>query len=84
MGYYSSELLSINRILSWVQKLKNMSDKKILKSTTDSKKTWNFSKGNVQLNFTLSVDVKQDMKDFLECLRAGIEAVENELKTIKK
>ena len=36
-------------------------------------------KGGVTLDFTLRVDVKTELKDFLECLQAAVNEVEREI-----
>ena len=48
----------------------------------DSKvnKDFSYSKGKVQLNFTLRTDIKNELKDFLECLKVAQKEVEIELK----
>ena len=48
----------------------------------DSKvnKDFSYSKGKVQLNFTLRTDIKNELKDFLECLKVAQKEVESELK----
>jgi hypothetical protein len=49
---------------------------------TDNKTTKNFSysKGKVSLTFTLRIDVKNELKDFLELLKVAQKEVEEELK----
>lgn len=49
---------------------------------TDNKTTKNFSytKGKVSLNFTLRIDIKNELKDFLELLKVAQKEVESELK----
>jgi hypothetical protein len=54
-------------------------NKNVLQSTNTESKTWNFSKGNVQLNFSLRVDIKEEMKAFAELLATAKVAVEDEL-----
>jgi hypothetical protein len=48
-----------------------MDKKKILQRDQTESKTFTYSKGGVVLNFTLRVDIKQEMKDFIECLEAA-------------
>lgn len=42
-------------------------------------RTFEYQKGGVSLNFTLNIEVKTDLKDFVECLKAGVEDVEKVL-----
>lgn len=58
--------------------------KTILEQTKESRKTWNFKKGNATLNFTLRVDIQQDMKDFVELLERSVEEVKKEIEATKK
>ena len=58
-----------------------MANKKQLISTNKEQKTWNLQKGDVQLNFTLRVDIKEEMKNFLEILESATESIKEELKT---
>ena len=51
-----------------------------LQSSNETKKTFNFSKGSVSLSFTLRVDIKTELKDFLELLKASQLEIENQLK----
>ncbi len=50
--------------------------------TSDSKtnKNFNYTKGKVSLSFTLRIDIKNELKDFLELLKVATEEVEEELK----
>ena len=57
-----------------------MFNKKQLQTSNETKKTFNFSKGNVSLSFTLRVDIKTELNDFLELLKASQLEVENQLK----
>lgn len=50
-------------------------DKKILTREHVESKTFSYKKGTVQLSFTLRVDVKQELKDFTECLEAALKDV---------
>jgi len=56
-----------------------MSNKKIITSSNTESKDWNFAKGNVQLNFKLRVDIKEEMKSFVELLKIAQASVEAEL-----
>jgi hypothetical protein len=56
-----------------------MSNKKIITSSNTESKDWNFAKGNVQLNFKLRVDIKEEMKSFVELLKTAQASVEAEL-----
>lgn len=55
-------------------------DAKILKKEQTQSKTFSYSKGRVNLNLTVRVDIKQELKDLLECLLAATHDVEDELK----
>ena len=43
------------------------------------RKTFNFAKGKTTLNFILRTDIKNELKDFKQCLEAALSEVENEL-----
>lgn len=58
-------------------------DKKVLQKSSNESKSYQYQKGNVSLNFTLRSDIKQEMKDFIEILKAGIKDVEEQLLKIK-
>ena len=53
--------------------------KKILERSNTESKTFNYVKGDVSLNFTLRTDIKQQLKDFLECLEVAVKEVKEEL-----
>jgi len=55
----------------------------IIKKDHVQNKTFYYSKGEVNLNFTLRVDIKTQLKDFLEILKVSIKDVEEEIKNIK-
>jgi len=55
----------------------------IIKKDHVQNKTFNYSKGEVNLDFTLRVDIKTQLKDFLEILKVSIKDVEEEIKNIK-
>lgn len=42
-------------------------------------KSYKFSKGNINLNFSLRLDTKSELKDFLELLETAIQEVESDL-----
>jgi len=52
---------------------------KIQNNSTTSK-NFNYSKGTVQLAFTLRTDTKDQLKDFAEILKVALEEVNEELK----
>lgn len=56
-----------------------MFQKNFLKIEKTTSKSFSYSKGNVNLSFTLRVDVKQDLKDFFECLKVAIKEVNEEI-----
>jgi len=45
---------------------------------------WEFKRGHLTLSYSLDIDVKTDLKDWIELLKAGIEATEKELAKFKK
>ena len=49
---------------------------------TDSKQ-FAYSRNGVNLSFTLRVDIKQELKDFLELLKTAVVEVETEIKNVK-
>jgi len=61
--------------------MKNQKD--ILRTTSTLSKTFDYSKGNCNLNFSLRTDIKTELKDFLEILKYAIKEVEELTKTKK-
>jgi len=55
----------------------------LLKKENTTAKTFNYSLGKVKLGFTLRVDIKQELKDFLQCLESAEKEVKEELKNFK-
>lgn len=55
---------------------------KFLQRDHVQRKTFNYKKANVNLDFTLRVDIKQELKDFLECLEAATADVKKEIESI--
>jgi len=51
-----------------------------IKSDNKTTKNFTYSKGKVSLNFALRIDVKNELKDFLELLKVAQKEVEEELK----
>ena len=56
-----------------------MSNKKLLIKNHIENKSFNFSKGNVNLSFTLRIDIKSELQDFKELLEQAIIDVDKEL-----
>lgn len=59
-----------------------MSDKNIKNVTQrdhTQQRNFGYKRNNVQLAFTLRVDIKQELKDFLELLKVATEEVTAEL-----
>jgi hypothetical protein len=59
-----------------------MGEKILKKQHTDSR-AFSYAKGNVQLNFTLRTDIKQELKDFKEVLQAALVDVDAEIEAKK-
>lgn len=57
-----------------------MANKNTMDKTSKTTKTWEYSQGHMNLKFDVSVDVKTDMVDFLECLKAAVSDLEEEIK----
>lgn len=57
----------------------NMSLFNKIKKNNTTQKTFSYSKGEVTLNFTLSVDTKDELKDFLELLKVAQEDITTEI-----
>lgn len=53
--------------------------KNITTSESIERREFRFSRNNVNLSFSLRIDIKQELKDFLELLKAAQEAVEREI-----
>ena len=51
-----------------------------VKTDNTTSKNFKYSKNKVQLSFTLRVDIKNELKDFLELLKTAVAEVEEELK----
>jgi len=58
---------------------KDNEDKNKIISTTATNKTFEYLKGNVNLKFILRVDIKDDLKDFLDILKKSCEDLEKEI-----
>jgi len=56
-----------------------MDPKKTLQTNNTTSKNFSYSKGKVNLNFSLRTDIKQELKDFLECLKVAIKDVTSEI-----
>lgn len=55
--------------------------KKIIKTNHIERKDFSYSKGAVQLNFSLRTDIKGEMKDFRDCLEKAISDIDDVLKS---
>lgn len=58
-----------------------MFNKKQLLTNNTTSKTFSYTKGTVNLSFTLRTDIKQELKDFAELLVKSLEDVNLEIKT---
>lgn len=63
--------------------LNNMSIFKPFKRNNKVTKDFDYSQGDVSLRFSLRIDVKKEMKDFVELLKVAIQEVEEELKKLQ-
>lgn len=63
--------------------MKNKEQKKILTTTNESKKTFNYALDGISINFTLRTDIKKELKAGVEILERAIEDFKKELSTIK-
>ena len=60
-------------------------DKNTLKRDTEKiNRTFSYQKGACQLNFQLRIDIKQELKDFLECLVIAKKDVEEQIAKVGK
>lgn len=55
-----------------------MENKIVVKNNTINK-NFSYRKGNVQLEFSLRTDIKQQLKDFLELLKVAVTEVQEEI-----
>ena len=58
-------------------------DKKVLKTDHKAFKHFSYQKGNVKFDYDIRTDIKQDLKDAIECAERFIEEAKVELKKIK-
>lgn len=54
-----------------------------IKRATVNNRVFQYGKGEVSLSFTLNIESKQNLSDFLECLQAGAEDVRECLLQLK-
>ncbi len=57
---------------------------KLAEQSSTTNKTLNLKKGNVALNLTFRVDIKQEMKDLLELFAKAVKDIESELAKLDK
>jgi len=50
-----------------------------IKTDNKTNKTFSYLKGDVKLNFTLRIDIKTELKDFLEILKVAQKEIEKEI-----
>ena len=53
--------------------------KKLVIKDIQETKLFTYKRGKVSLQFSLRIDIKQELKDFKECLKSAIEDIEEEL-----
>lgn len=60
---------------------KFLKDKKAnsLKVENSTTRSFNYTAGKVSLKFSLRIDIKGDLKDFMTCLEAAVKDVQSEL-----
>ena len=51
-----------------------------IKKENKTTKNFNYTKGKVSLSFSLRIDIKNELKDFLELLKVAQKEIEEELK----
>lgn len=51
-----------------------------LQKNSTTNRNFSYAKGTVSLNFTLNIDSISELKNFLDCLQAATEDVEQEIK----
>lgn len=62
----------------------NSKDKSVMKKDTSQvTKQFAYFKGGVELKFSLRIDVKQQLKEFKECLEQALKDVSEELNAKK-
>jgi len=57
-------------------------NKKKLQSNNTTNKNFSYSKGDTTLKFSLRVDIKEELIDFLECLNEATNEVKKEINKI--
>jgi len=62
--------------------MKNEDQKKIIVKGSSLKREFSYAKGTVTLNFTLRIDVKQELKDFKDLLLEGVKDIDTQIKNI--
>ncbi len=58
-------------------------DKKVMKKDTVEVKQFSYAKGNVSFKYDIRVDIKQDLKDAIECAEEFIKDAKVQLQKIK-
>ncbi len=53
--------------------------RKQLKKDHKTNRTFSYSKGDTTLNFTLRIDIKDQLKDFKELLEMAVEEISEEI-----
>lgn len=60
-------------------------DRKVLKRDTEEiRRTFNYKIDDVNLGFTLRIDVKKELKAFLECLESAVSDVKEQIEKVGK
>lgn len=54
---------------------------KFLQREQTQNKGFSYTKGATSLSFSLRIDIKQELKDFLECLEAAMADVKKEIES---
>lgn len=56
-----------------------MANQHTIDSNIQTIKHWRFHKGHMDLNFSIDIDVKSDVVDYLDLLKKAVEKLEKEL-----
>ena len=63
--------------------MEKQQDKKVLTKDHKQIKNYGYSKGAVSFNYNIRVDIKQDLKDAIECAEEFIREAKEDLAKVK-